>query len=342
MDFSGLIKKYPVNRRLSQQEQILNLQQKQRLDIEPRYQLSIIKLNSNYLDSVDKWFAWKGILTAFAMVVIFMVLFFLLGIVQVTLTSPPSLRSANDNWLICAVVAGMISPVVAFGGWMLKKESFAFTHYPIRFDRKNRMVHVFRTNGSILSTSWDDIFFTLGCMNQWNEWEVRGHVLGADNVTVLETFALSYVGSVGSTGITAGNLLLTSQDFVRAHWEFIRRYMEDGPESVSSYVQFCMPVDGRRESFSLGAERIFANFAGAPFVVYWMMFPFCLVISLFRWFAMRTSRIPHWPLELEDSCRIETDDPYAIKGAPDGERVAVFPESARAAGVCFSYQTILR
>jgi hypothetical protein len=35
-------------------------------------------------------------------------------------------------------------------------------------------------------------------------------------------------------------------DFVRAHWEFVRRYMEDGPEAVSSLVKFCMPIELQR------------------------------------------------------------------------------------------------
>jgi hypothetical protein len=71
-------------------------------------------------------------------------------------------------------------------------ESFAFTHYPIRFNRKTRMVHLFRTNGTVVSVPWDRVFFTMGHMTQWNEWEVRGHVLKPDNDTIQETFALSF------------------------------------------------------------------------------------------------------------------------------------------------------
>jgi hypothetical protein len=82
-------------------------------------------------------------------------------------------------------------------------------------------------------------------------------------------------------------------------------------------------------------ERIFANIAGAPFVLYWMMFPFCLVVSLFRLIAMRTSKIPQWPKEVDASCAIDPDDPYAIEGDANGDRVAVFPEAARDAGVGF-------
>ena len=334
MEFSGLIRGYRVDRVLSEQEKMHHLKQGQRLNLEPHYQLSVIKLNSHYLECVDKWFGWKGVLTAVMSIVIFIFSVGFLGISAVTLTSPPDLRPANESWMICAVIAAMIFPVIATAIWMLKKESFSYTHSPLHFHRVSRMVHVFRTNGTVLSVPWDKIFFTLGHLRQWNEWEVRGHVLGPDNLTVRETFSLSYVGSL-ATADTVPNVQYSSQDFVRAHWEFIRRYMEECPQAVSSQIQFCIPVDGRYESFGVGMERVFANFAGAPFLIYWMMFPFCLVVSIFRWFAMRTSKIPQWPQEIEDSCKVETDDPYAIEGAADGERVAVFPAAAQAAGAHF-------
>jgi len=324
MEFSGLIKSYRVNRLLDEQEKTHHLKQSRRLELNPHYQLSVIKLNSNYLECVDKWFGWRGVLTAVMVVIVTVFVVGFLGILHLTLISPPELRPDNDGWLICTVIAAMISPVIAAAIWILKKESFSYTHYPIRFNRKTRMVHVFRTNGTILSVPWDMIFFTLGYMQQWNEWEVRGHILEPDNVTVRETFSLSYVGSLPTDAI-APSAQYSSQDFVRAHWEFIRRYMEDGPQSVSGQVQFCMPVDGRRESFRVGAERVFSNFAGAPLLIYWMMFPFCSIVSIFRWFAMRTSKIPQWPQEVEESGRLEPNDPFAIKGGPDGKSIAVFP-----------------
>jgi hypothetical protein len=335
MEFSGLIRDYQVNRLLTDEEKLHHLKQSQRLELEPRYQLSVVKLNSTYLESIDKWFGWKGLLTAVAIIVIVIFASGLFGMVYVTLTSPPSLRPASDGWLICTVVAVMILPVIAAAVWVLKKESFAYTHYPMRFDRKNRMVHVFRKNGTVLSVRWNDVFFTLGHMPQWNEWEVRGHILASDKLTIRETFALSYVGSIDAADVAPGGARHSSDDFVRAHWEFIRRYMEDGPQDVVNQIQFCMPVDKRREAFRVGAERVFANFAGAPFLIYWTMFPFCLVVSMFRWLAMRTCKVPQWPSDVEAGCMVEPDDPYAIEGTLTGERTAVFPKAALDADVHF-------
>ena len=120
---------------------------------------------------------------------------------------------------------------------------------------------------------------------------------------------------------------------MRAHWKFIRRYMEDGPQAVSEQVQFCMPVDGRRESFGVGMDRVFANIAGVSFLLYWLMFPFCLAVGTFRWFAMRTSKIPQWPAEVEAASTVEPGDPYAIAGDAAGDRQERFPNAAKSDGV---------
>lgn len=46
MDNAGLIGKFKVNRSLTGLETEKNLKQKQRLQLDPHYQLSVIKLNS--------------------------------------------------------------------------------------------------------------------------------------------------------------------------------------------------------------------------------------------------------------------------------------------------------
>lgn len=335
MEFSGLIARYPANRPLTQQERCHQLQQKLRLNVKPHCQLSVIKMNSTYLESVDKWFGWKGVLSGVMIVVLGMFSVLYAGFWHIALTRSPDAGGPSDDAFVLISGSVLIFPLLAFATGILRKESFAYTHYPIRFNRKSRTVHVFRTNGTVLSVPWDEVFFTLGHMPQWNEWEVRGHVLDADGDTVKETFALSYVGSLSALDTSSGCTEFSEHDFVRAHWEFIRSYMEDGPQAVSCRVEFCMPVDARHESLSAGVERIFANIATAPFVLYLVLFPLCLAISLFRFFAMRTSKVPEWPEDVDAECVVELGDPYAIEAAANGDRVAVYPEAAAAGGVQF-------
>lgn len=339
MEFSGLLRKYAVDRPLTSFEREFQLRQKQRLSVAPHYQLSVIKMNSCYLDSVDKWYGWKGVVTTVAVIVLVIINCFLgWGALQWILEGLGVLSSPSSRTvLLFNGIALMLITILSSLGlfWLLRKESFAFTHYPIRFNRKTRMVYVFRTNGTFLSAPWDKLFFTLANVGAWNDWEVQGHVLDTDGNTVRETFALSYVGFIGVNDLVSTAQQPAPRDFVRAHWEFIRRYMEDGPKELSAQVQFCMPISNQRESPSVSVERILANFSGAPVFLYWIMFPFCMLVSVFRIFAMRTCKVPKWPVEIESKCVVEDNDPYAIQAIRTGERVAVFPEAALAAGVHF-------
>jgi hypothetical protein len=333
MEFTGLLTKYPANRPLTEQEHLHHLKQKQRLNVEPKYQLGVIKMNSTFIELVDKWYGWKGALSTVTLLIIGGFLALFAGLLYVALTRGEAVHGRNDDTFVLIAAACMIFPFLALVAWLLCKESFAYTHYPIRFNRRTRMVHVFRSNGTVLSVPWDEIFFTLGHLPQWNEWEVRGHVLASDSVTVRETFALTYVGSISAEGLTQKIGKAPMNDFVRAHWEFVRRYMEDGPEAVSSLVKFCMPIDGRYESGRVGMERIFANIANASSAIYWIFFPLCLTVSFFRLVAMRTSKIPRWPEEIQTGCSIDADDPYAITGTVDGTPAPEFPAAAAALGV---------
>lgn len=165
MEFSGLLRKYAVDRPLTLFERKFQLKQKQRLSTVPHYQLSVIKMNSCYLESVDKWYGWKGIVTAVAVIVLVIINAFLgWGALQWILEGLGVLPSSLDSAVLLLNGIAMMLLVILFSSgliWLLRKESFAYTHYPIRFNRKTRMVYVFRTNGTFLSIAWDKLFFTL-------------------------------------------------------------------------------------------------------------------------------------------------------------------------------------
>lgn len=338
MNSTDLNGTYSKKRVLTEQERSHHLTQKARLALEPHYQLSVIKMNSTFLESVDKWFAWKGLITAVSLFIIFL---FAHGFVALGFDTGPtpwgemSADEKIEQVFFSSVIFLISFLLIALGTWALRKESFSYTHLPIRFNFKTKMVHVFRADGSVLSAPWGEIFFTLGHLPFMNDWEVRGHILEPDNITIRESFALSYSGSISPADIAAKADSISSADFVRAHWEFVRRYMEDGPQSVSSQVQFCMPIDKKKESVRISLERTFANISGAPIPIFIMLIPYCTIAFLFRLIAVRTSKIPVWPDEIEASSKVEPDDPFAIEGTPKGDRMALFPEAALAAGVGF-------
>lgn len=302
MDYMGLIQKFKLDRPLTREEHELRLRQDERLEVDPHYQLSVIKANSTYMDTVDRYFGDKGHLMLYGLTLASIGMYFA-GLFWSDLMTDA--LSSSMFW--SGVIGGLVILALCggAGAYFISREGFRHTHYPIRLNRGNRTLYVTRLDGSVFSVPWDEAFFTLG--RGYNRgiqnWDIRGHVLAEDGDTVKETFAFSVIGS---------------QHNCRRHWEFLRRYMEEGPEDLIRQVRYCMPVDGRCESFNSGWERICAEDSQNAFV-YVTMYPLNFLAACARWVAMRTSRIPCWPPEVEAASVIDPDDPF-IKDARSNPR----------------------
>ncbi|MEN1926583.1 DUF6708 domain-containing protein [Luteimonas qiangzhengi] len=304
--YTGLIKKYPVNRLLTKQDRKYHLAQGERLDLSPYPDIVIVKVNSTYLEVVDKYFQGKGLLSLMVLAFSTMVFGFGAAFFISSMNPPAHIRSPGE-YVAFGVVAGAV--LFSFGLgliWFGRVEWRGYTHYPIRLNHKTQMVHVFRKDGSVLSVPWADLYFTLDYdFSYFRFWHIHGHVLAEDRETVLETFALGMSGDVDPVGL----------QLLHRHWEFFRRYMAEGPESVASYVRNAMPVDGKRESFRSGYEVIMSELrhdhpiADAIRFVLW---PFFFLQSLVRWVVMRTSKMPRWPEEIEAVNKVSPNDPYDI------------------------------
>lgn len=296
MDFTGFNKAYQANRPLTDKERERRLLQKQRLDVRESDDLSAIRFNATYMEVVDKWFAWRGIPAMVGLVGV--VGGIALNAIFWIPSSPVPGRFLEDlPWAL--LMLAITTPFFLFMGWIVKKDGFRFTHYPIRLNRKTKMVHAFRTDGTVLSASWNELFFCIASLPQ-NNWEIQGHVLDKDGVTVKETFALP------ATGTGAAD-----RDQLPRYWEFVRRYMEVGPGSVAERVEYCLPIADRRESFTDGFHRMHgqAHALFAPILIAVLLFLYILPYPG-RWLAMRTSKLPIWPKEVEDACVIEANDPF--------------------------------
>ena len=136
---------------------------------------------------------------------------------------------------------------------------------------------------------------------------LMGHVLDTDGITIKETISLK--DNAGEEG----------RQQLLQYFEFIRRYMEKGPEpaikALESVVPLVMltPLDKERESWRYGWEVLTAGSNGFPLMqVLGQVWTFPQ--SLFRWIVMRTSKIPQWPQWVEDECAIAPDDPTVYDG----------------------------
>ncbi|MEM5325044.1 DUF6708 domain-containing protein [Paraburkholderia sp. JHI2823] len=186
---------------------------------------------------------------------------------------------------------------IAFNRWI--GEWFGYTHYPIRLNRRNRMVYVFRGDGTVLETPWDSTYFTLYVVKNVAGMRTLGicGLVMKDAQTVQEQFFFGYSSP-------------KKEDCLR-HWEFMRRYMEDGPQAVlnAEGFRYCLPIADRKETAYQGWVVLVSNDAWNP-VIKWLMFPLHVLFFIGRLVWRAVSRTPLWPADVVAACRIEAGDPF--------------------------------
>lgn len=286
---------YPLNRPVNADEYRNRLNQSKDC-IEPiraSDDLSVIKLNSTYLEVVDRLYQSKGTVTAYILAFMILLIISLCYIATVPITGGiDQIAATAFVFILYGVGCWILSHI-------LRIESFKWTHYPIRFNYKKKLVHVFKFDGKEITCPWDELFFTMGSRATpfGKFWDIKGMVLAEDRKTVIDTFTLPVSGEIAE---------------VKAYWTFIQRYMNYGPQSVAENVTVCMPVAEKRESYSFGFYRLAMSDAGAPAILAIMWLPWHFIMSLGRYFAMHTSKIPRWSAEVEAECLIDCDDPYQL------------------------------
>jgi hypothetical protein len=303
LDPHGMVTPYKINRPLSGEEEEHLLKVTAKASNRPHYELSLIRFNSTFVESVDKWFAMRGFVALGAGVGL---LFLLAALAYLAYLSHP------DDHLYFSPIYALWLTVIGGAAYLFFCDAFTYTHYPIRFNRKNRHVYVFRRNGTVLKAAWDSLYFTIyGHNTGFRDLYVVGHVLGDDRKTVKETFALSLT--------SAGRL---GEERLKNHFEFFRRYMEDGPEAVLQAIKplpliMLPPLHQKRETWAFGWQRLTLHMNGWP-VLMALYQVFAFPESFVRWLVMRSSKIPRWPEWVEQECAVEPGDPWVRDGQREG------------------------
>jgi hypothetical protein len=301
LDVQGMVGGYKVNRPLNDQEKQHRFNVRQPTSNQPHYELSLIKLNSTFVECVDKWYAMRGFVamwgTAFASLFLAM-----------TWSGASSLVSREPFDVVLALLIVLTAALLAAALYLFTRDAFTYTHYPIRFNRKNRQVYVFRRDGTVLKARWEDICWTIyGHLIGSRDLFVVGHVMADDRKTIKETFALS-VTTAGRAG----------EEKLKNHFEFFRRYMEEGPgpvlDAIKPVLLIMLPgIDREREGWKFGWERLTLHATGSLIgMALYQVFAF--PESFVRWIVMRTSKIPQWPQWVEEECVIEPGDPWIRDG----------------------------
>jgi hypothetical protein len=197
----------------------------------------------------------------------------------------------------------------AVGVWALSRDCFRYTHRPIRFNRANRTVYVFRHNGpgGVLSVPWDEAFFYVERKARTGiprtaRRLIRCLVL-ADDGRVINTFSVGKHLVLAFDEDTAPGRLLI--DELHRNFEFYRRFMEEGLPSVPPVAEFL----GKEVSFRNSLRTQFGDIsdvAHSRHPVVWLLFAVTalptFIQSILHYVAQLTCREPVWPEDVERAC----------------------------------------
>lgn len=287
---TGWLYKYKLNRPLTPRERQNPLPKDKPVEQGRNFhQNGLIQINSTYIDWIDSRFRLRGMtagaaaLVGFAFGCLFYLALSIIAIIE------------NDITLLLASI--VILPVTSlFYFFVLRFEFFTYTHYPIRFNRKNRQVYVFKHNGpnGVLTVPWDEVHFHIG----WDKDQpylrnIRGEIMEGD--IIRQTFSVGNDFDVDKK--------------IHETWEFIRRYMDQGPEAVSGN-----PVGARVQLSVVPKWRNDVTMAGLFCGVsnqaqYVMRAPVYYWFAATRWLIFKTCKEPVFPADVEAECRVEPDDP---------------------------------
>jgi len=314
MNHTGLYSPFKVNRPLSEEDIKNQLRQDYtgmgKSDALALDDTVVIRMNSTYLELVDKYYSDRGMPESLVFILFSLCICFFTSISYLLFFNPTDIPNSLSRTL------GMLFVIISFlilAVWLyrlLRKSWFTWTHYPVRFNRKTKMVHAFKVDGTILSVPWKEVFFTRGRAGPgaMPEWSIDGHILAEDGKTVIDTFSLGFSN--------------TRQELI-TNWAFVRSYMEveDCLSDLKDIIVLCPPVAERRESFIFGLQYMMRVESRLEWPFTLILLPLTLLGGVARFVAMRTSKIPRWSAAVEADCRVDPADPINVSAANNPEHI---------------------
>jgi len=287
--FAGwLAQRYRNNRPLTEYERRADVRQFDSSTFTP-IDKGIISIDDDCLEYVDRHFRYRGWAFMGASVFISLGVIFIVAMFHATVSLVDRVGplDSGDTFAIAGLIA-LVLGLLAFIFWkLLLRDVLRYQYYPLRFDRREMKIHIF-TGGrdKAMSVPWKDVKFVIGRdkpigPDEGFTYDLRGLVMRGDQV--VHTFA------VGSDSGPDPAITL-------AHWEMIRRFMEEGRSALPfPPLQLYTSVE---PSFR-NAFIIHVSSAGAGLM--WIALPLTLPWALFRFLAMKLCRKPVWPASIASS-----------------------------------------
>lgn len=293
--YDGWLTPYKINRVLIGCEKHSRLDRKVALNILP-LDKGLVRINSVFIECVDRYFFLRGWAAMGGIPLVGVCLFFMnfFGGELYSVAFEGVIRTGSQVKFAVGflmVLSVLFTLVLLF---LLMKDFFCYTFYPIRFNRLNRKIYIFMDNhkGGVLTLDWDKVYWFVGRSRDGGHfiYDLRGHVLDDEKV-------VRYTFAVGHYGETQAEIL--------QHWEMIRLYMEESPAALP-YPPLALSLSTQptlRNCLLIQMGWLNAGQSPALFVL-------SMVWGFFRWLSLSTCRQPRWPADVEAACQIPANDPY--------------------------------
>ncbi|WP_152985255.1 DUF6708 domain-containing protein [Stenotrophomonas beteli] len=296
--YTGWMRDFSVGGPLSPQESASRFNVHTSQSVTPAEHACLVRFNSTSIDLIDRRFRLRGMVST-TVVLLGTLGLFLFGFFLLFTLVIPNLEGDVWDWVMYAMVAVCVVGAPAlFWRITLRYEFFTYVWYPTRFNRRNRTVYFF-TGGKegAVSVPWDQAVFYIGR-------GTREEFLRDLRCSVIEDHVVKRTFAVGH--------YFDDELKVRGIWEFVRRYMEDGPAEVAD------TIGGRQMSLSVVPSLrncylfVVASLGPAMVSARFILMPLLLPLVFCRWLVLQSCRMPVWPQWVEEACAVDADDPLGL------------------------------
>ncbi|AWH87260.1 hypothetical protein [Limnobaculum parvum] len=194
------------------------------------YNERFMEIRSGFMEN------YRGVITAFTLLTLicFVGLFIyqLFHSIDQLINNPPQKVGGIYYRIVFSIIMllGICYLCVRYGRYISRLEVFTLRHMRVRFNRITRQVHIQQPSycGGNLTLRWEDIICDVadGGKPVAGEEDVGG--MGFPNVLAWHPYRTGLPFGV----VVAIGKKLMSQQAQLDEWEFIRRYMEEGPENL--------------------------------------------------------------------------------------------------------------
>ena len=199
------------------------------------------------------------------------------------------------NTLAFLIGAGLIYLYLRYGLHLTRLELFTSRHLLIRFNRKTQQVHLHRPTycGGIVTFPWRET----GSTSTYQEDDplslgMRLGLVWHPSRTGLPHMEMALLGKQGQGGSE-----------LRDEWEFIRRYMEEGPHAVPRprlSTQLPSPIQAFSAQFE-GLGRFFRKSSWLFKVALLFVWPAFVIIGTGHWLSLLLCWRPRWPKVIREA-----------------------------------------